>query len=139
MEWQAAGSRGQEGAGEGEKQNNCTVFLVQYRVRSPNLAELSAGQQKAVRLGMRDLLAPINGLDDDDVIILFRQGSLVVDARISMPAGGDEPALPRQRAVERVIRDTVSVDPTLDEPLVAREDTEEELCHEDVPLVICQR
>ena len=113
--------------GEGGGGMSKTTFLVQYRVRNADLSSRSTGTQKSIRLAMRELLGPSHGLDDEDIEITLRQGSLIVDARIQMPGGGDEPTLPRQRAVERVFRDTLSVDPVLDEPLVAREDTEEEL------------
>lgn len=99
-----------------------TKFLVQCRIRNTDLSAVSAGRQKAIRIWMRDLLALVNGLDDKDVEVVLRQGSLVVDARISIRSGSNEPVLPGRRAVERVVHDTVGVDPVLDEPLVMREE-----------------
>ena len=78
-------------------------------------------------MGMQELISLANGIDEEDVEITLRQGSLIIDATVSMPTAAGIPAVPTGRAVGRVLRDTTGQDVTIDAPRMARRDAEDEL------------
>lgn len=66
-------------------------------------------------------------MDDENIKITLRQGSLIIDAKVNMPTSAGTPVTPTGRAVGRLLRDITGANVTIDEPRMAREREEDEL------------
>ena len=85
-------------AAEGQRENvrnePVTVYAMQYRVRGINFGELTVGTKDKIKCAMQELISLANGLEDEDVSINLRAGSLIIDATADMHAGVTMALLP---------------------------------------------
>merc|ERR1711884_260010 len=102
------------------------TYMMQFRAKGLDYNKLTEPEREAVIGTMKELIALTNGLDDDDVDITLRQGSLIIDARVNMPASAGEPVTPNRRAVDKVLHDITHIRPQVDVPRMAGADMDDE-------------
>ena len=103
------------------------AYMMQFRAKGLDYNKLTEPEREAAIGTMKELIALANGLDYDDVEITLRQGSLIIDARVSMPASAGDPVTPSRRAVDKVLRDITQTRAQVDVPRMARADMDDEL------------
>ena len=104
-----------------------TPYQIQYRARGLYMRDLDEDTQERSRMAMQELVSLANGLEDEDVEVTLRQGSLIIDAKVHMPTAAGTPVAPTSRAVGKIPRDITQTYVSLDDPKLARCDTEDEL------------
>ena len=78
-------------------------FVLSYKTNNANYNDLSLSQRRNIIQRVTDIISFTNGIDDDHIMITLKQGSLIVEAAVSMPAGAGEPSLPNPMAIARTV------------------------------------
>ena len=96
-------------------------------MRSIDYNELTDELKAKIQFDMQELISLANGLEDDDVQISLRPGSLIIDATVNMPTSAGEPVVPTTRAVGRILRFALGRSHDIDQPRMDRADRDDEL------------